>query len=387
MPWFDLLLFAIVTTAAAGAGYLREVKYKTNWMLLTIPLPVFILCLAEFAFLRFFKNESEFAFEILAFSFFGSFPLFCAGRELGVLLRTGLSEWYRRRTAEQFVGAFLFAAAFTFIIFIGIEREPKAPHRPLSWETKAWDCKSHNPLSKEFCSKPSSKITKARNLFARAKKSYMAEKYQDCLKHLNGVFEAVPQFENSEELFRFCTYGLKADLQFAHFTHATARSGIEAKHDREYCDGPPMETINTPYCQLNWDEKDAVRLALHSADSEWRRENYHGCRADLNEMRRYVASFAGSEDLEFACGSRKTPEWMARTMKTLNEEEQSAVKDSFNLARNLYVQGKYQLCIQQINNLELYVAQFENSRELKNFCEQGVELVERQTASEAKQSR
>jgi hypothetical protein len=69
------------------------------------------------------------------------------------------------------------------------------------------------------------------------------------------------------------------------------------------------------------------------------------------------------------------------------------VRDSFRQARAYYVQGRYQLCLNEIENLERYVPEYENSRELKTFCEQGRDLVvyqraaERETASVKKKTR
>ena len=66
------------------------------------------------------------------------------------------------------------------------------------------------------------------------------------------------------------------------------------------------------------------------------------------------------------------------TFETLSEEKKLVVKDSFNLARNLYVQGKYALCLTELAKLHELIPQYENSKELQSFCEQGLELVRRQ---------
>src|SRR5882757_7073121 len=60
------------------------------------------------------------------------------------------------------------------------------------------------------------------------------------------------------------------------------------------------------------------------------------------------------------------------------------VKDAFNLARNLYVQGKYELCLTEVAKVHDVIPQYENSKELQTFCEQGRELVLRQRDLEAK---
>lgn len=62
----------------------------------------------------------------------------------------------------------------------------------------------------------------------------------------------------------------------------------------------------------------------------------------------------------------------------LTVERKNVVKDSFHLARNLYVQGKYALCLTELAKVHEIIPQFENSKELQSFCEQGLELVRRQ---------
>jgi pSer/pThr/pTyr-binding forkhead associated (FHA) protein len=59
----------------------------------------------------------------------------------------------------------------------------------------------------------------------------------------------------------------------------------------------------------------------------------------------------------------------------LAPERKNVVKDSFNLARNLYVQGKYALCLTELAKVHEIIPQFENSKELQSFCDQGLELV------------
>lgn len=64
--------------------------------------------------------------------------------------------------------------------------------------------------------------------------------------------------------------------------------------------------------------------------------------------------------------------------ENLKPEQKGVVKDSFHLARNLYVQGKYALCLTELAKVHEIIPQFENSKELQSFCEQGLELVRRQ---------
>jgi pSer/pThr/pTyr-binding forkhead associated (FHA) protein len=73
------------------------------------------------------------------------------------------------------------------------------------------------------------------------------------------------------------------------------------------------------------------------------------------------------------------------SFEKLSNEQRSVVKDSFNLARNLYVQGKYELCLTELAKLHELIPQYENSKELQSFCEQGRELVHRQRDLERKE--
>jgi pSer/pThr/pTyr-binding forkhead associated (FHA) protein/tetratricopeptide (TPR) repeat protein len=71
--------------------------------------------------------------------------------------------------------------------------------------------------------------------------------------------------------------------------------------------------------------------------------------------------------------------------ENLSVEQKAVVKDSFNLARNLYVQGKYELCLTELAKVHELIPQYENSKELQSFCEQGKELVHRQRDLERKE--
>lgn len=63
------------------------------------------------------------------------------------------------------------------------------------------------------------------------------------------------------------------------------------------------------------------------------------------------------------------------SFENLTAERKNVVKDSFHLARNLYVQGKYALCLTELAKVHEIIPQFENSKELASFCEQGLELT------------
>lgn len=66
------------------------------------------------------------------------------------------------------------------------------------------------------------------------------------------------------------------------------------------------------------------------------------------------------------------------TFDSLSPEKKQAVRDSFNLARNMYMQGKYELCLAEIKKLHEIVPAFENSAEFQNHCQQGADLALRQ---------
>lgn len=61
----------------------------------------------------------------------------------------------------------------------------------------------------------------------------------------------------------------------------------------------------------------------------------------------------------------------------LDTSAKQEIRDAFGLARTFYVQGKYDLCLEQIAVMKKKIGSFENSDELKTFCEQGKELDRR----------
>lgn len=62
----------------------------------------------------------------------------------------------------------------------------------------------------------------------------------------------------------------------------------------------------------------------------------------------------------------------------LSPEQQRAVKDSFNLAKTMYMQGKYSLCLAELSKLHQVVPAFDNSAELQVFCRTGHDLALKQ---------
>ncbi len=75
----------------------------------------------------------------------------------------------------------------------------------------------------------------------------------------------------------------------------------------------------------------------------------------------------------------------SQSFDKLTLEQRSAIKDAFSLAKNLYTQGKYELCLAELAKVEELVPQYETSKELRGFCEQGRELVKRQHDLERKE--
>jgi len=73
------------------------------------------------------------------------------------------------------------------------------------------------------------------------------------------------------------------------------------------------------------------------------------------------------------------------SFENLSPEQKTAIKDSLNLARNLYVQGKYSLCLAELAKLHETVPFYDNSKELESFCIQGHELTQRKLDQERKE--
>ena len=69
---------------------------------------------------------------------------------------------------------------------------------------------------------------------------------------------------------------------------------------------------------------------------------------------------------------------------TLSPSQKAAARDSFQLALHLYKQGKYELCMSELQKLHQIIPQYENSKELEVFCSHGHELVLRQKDRERK---
>lgn len=73
------------------------------------------------------------------------------------------------------------------------------------------------------------------------------------------------------------------------------------------------------------------------------------------------------------------------SFENLSPEQKKAIKDSLSLARNLYVQGKYSLCLAELAKLHETIPFYDNSKELESFCIQGHELTQRKLDNERKE--
>jgi pSer/pThr/pTyr-binding forkhead associated (FHA) protein len=60
---------------------------------------------------------------------------------------------------------------------------------------------------------------------------------------------------------------------------------------------------------------------------------------------------------------------------SLTEEQRVAVKDMFNLAQQHFHTLKYELCLSELSKLHGIVPNYENSKKLQDFCEQGAILL------------
>ncbi len=69
-------------------------------------------------------------------------------------------------------------------------------------------------------------------------------------------------------------------------------------------------------------------------------------------------------------------------VENLTPGQQSAIKDALNLAGSLYRQGKYELCLAELKKLHDLTPQFQNSKELQDFCENGSKLLAKAQANE-----
>lgn len=69
----------------------------------------------------------------------------------------------------------------------------------------------------------------------------------------------------------------------------------------------------------------------------------------------------------------------------MTKDQKAAIQDTFNLARNLYTQGKYELCLTELAKLHEMIPVYKNSKELQAFCNQGHILVQRKRDQERKQ--
>jgi pSer/pThr/pTyr-binding forkhead associated (FHA) protein/tetratricopeptide (TPR) repeat protein len=87
-----------------------------------------------------------------------------------------------------------------------------------------------------------------------------------------------------------------------------------------------------------------------------------------------IGLFSGGDGGRNLAGKANEP----AAYEKLSPEQKNAVKDTFSLARNLYMQGKYELCLAELAKLHEMIPMYENSKEVEAFCNQGRDLVIRQ---------
>lgn len=63
------------------------------------------------------------------------------------------------------------------------------------------------------------------------------------------------------------------------------------------------------------------------------------------------------------------------TFTQLSPEQKAVVKDTFNLARTHYLQGKYELCSDEVKRVHEIIPYYENSKELESLCAQAFTLA------------
>lgn len=302
--------------AFVGAGYLRERKFRTDWMLLTIPV-VIALAIAAALFLL---NESDVDFAM--FFFISGFPIYYLGRVLGRIRTLGLRDWIRQRTPEHYIVAIALATFAAFMLIVPV-REANKSHRPIQFEV--WNCGesqftgTKQEWFKFYCSATPKIKNIVKEKYERAKSDYFRERYQDCLKHLNEVARLSPDFQSTGELYDFCIYGLEADIQFARMR----RAGYQPTHDRQFCDGPPGTATRSSYCRLDWDQKIMVQKLRQMAESNTKRGKYEDCAREFADMHTLVGEFDDSSKIESICQEGFE---VAKRQKALERKTASTLK-------------------------------------------------------------
>lgn len=70
----------------------------------------------------------------------------------------------------------------------------------------------------------------------------------------------------------------------------------------------------------------------------------------------------------------------------LSSEQKASIEDSLNLARSLYHNGKYVLCLKEVEKIHALVPFFNNSKEMQTICQQGLNLA-RQSKEKQRQEK
>ncbi len=70
--------------------------------------------------------------------------------------------------------------------------------------------------------------------------------------------------------------------------------------------------------------------------------------------------------------------------ENLSPQDKAVVRDTFNLAKNHFLQNKHALCLAEINKLHKIIPFYENSKEIEGLCAQALDLEQIQIAEERK---
>lgn len=65
----------------------------------------------------------------------------------------------------------------------------------------------------------------------------------------------------------------------------------------------------------------------------------------------------------------------SQTFDSLTNEQKVAIKDMFNLAKQHYINQRYELCMSEIQKLHTIIPSYENSKKIKGLCEHGAMLL------------
>lgn len=89
----------------------------------------------------------------------------------------------------------------------------------------------------------------------------------------------------------------------------------------------------------------------------------------------YGLMSGGGKNGSAEMSSKKTLEGEGQSVNynNLSADKKAAIKDSYNLAYNLYIGGKYVLCVSELKKLHDMIPYYENSKEMVTLCNEGAE--------------